>query len=288
MHLDKLLPNRVQATARGIIQDSWVEYESVRRCRISRSGFVSTIACVLQYAPKWINDTRESDFTTFLEYFMPGDDYARHRSAISGQYPASLGSWTRAHNVIGDSSFICNTRFLFDAYYRQGDASLYMMQYDYLADPMLGGAALHASDLPLFMNSDVFKADFVNFTTTNLGITEEQAGNLWTVGQRRYPQYQQYFASFAGTGTPQGDFGTWSAPPNDNDPLTNVMQVTTQFDFSVDYPYVVPSFNTSQIDTQNNKNICLFWRNMSTWVQNTAGAKQPVLVKQDDSVKFDL
>ena len=88
---------------------------------------------------------------------MPEPQLEVVRQAIKAQYPAQGPPYYgdqrgRIADVIRDSSFTCNTRWLYDAYNSIG-AGTYMLQYDFL-DYFLEqhyNDAIHASDLlPLF------------------------------------------------------------------------------------------------------------------------------------------
>lgn len=103
------------------------------------------------------------DFEQFLRYFLPGDRYREQRVATKRQYPVSSdqGSWNRAHAIIQDSSFTCNTRVIFDTHYNtKSTTPTYMMHCRFFGAL---GYALDASDLMrTYWNQDLTFKNFTN------------------------------------------------------------------------------------------------------------------------------
>jgi hypothetical protein len=202
---------------------------------------------------------------------MPGDRYIQQREAIIKQYPESAflqatGPWDRAHAVIQDSSFTCNTRFIFDAYYGTNPRTpAYMMHYGVGESK---GYAVHAADLmPTYWNKDISSKTLFNFIkeTMRPNITKGEADLAYVAFSVLSPTYQSYLASFAAVGHPSASGAKWSpATPNDDgDQLKNVMDVV--------WGKIFPEFHPNFVDPQNSKNICSFWGNMSSWVEATVG-----------------
>lgn len=206
-----------------------------------------------------------ADFDRFLTNFMTGDRYAKQRAAIRLQYPASeyfgsTGPWSRAHDVIQDSSFICNTRFLYDAYHIiDPPTPTYMMAYDYGEDLQM---TTHASDLlPTFFNRDVQLPAFAAFLRKYVDSTlcDFQIDLAWNAVKMLYPSYQGYMASFAVKGRHHlVDNSVWKQATI-ADQLGQVMEVSIE-----------DMFNGTYTDVANTETICNFWRNMSSRVENTA------------------
>jgi len=206
---------------------------------------------------------------------MPGDRYKQQRAAIDSQYPASSfpgddGAWNRAHAVIQDSSFTCNTRFIFDAYYNTKPTTpAYMMHYSFFGAL---GYALHASDLmPTYWNQDLTFDNFTNFMTDtiNPNITKTEAALAYHEFSELSSTYQSYLASFATVRYPTASGWTtpyWypAHPDTTGDQLEKVMDVSYG---------VFSDFDGDFIDTQNSETVCSFWRNMSSWVENAVGIK---------------
>ena len=229
-----------------------------------------------RFVPDWIHSM--TDFTTFLNNFMPKEHNAKQRRAIDSQYassryPGKAGPWNRVHDAIQDSSFICNTRFLFDAYHGTNPATpAYMMQF---AVGQTKGAAVHAADLfPTLWNTDVNKTDLINYLRNTIKVTEPdiELGALFGFEKGFFPYYPAYLASFATSGRPQPDgLTTWS-PAVQGEQLSSVMEVS-----------LWPGWNNNYVDSQKDNSICSFWRNMSYWVENTAKpAGLPKLLAQNE------
>jgi hypothetical protein len=234
-----------------------------------------------------------SKFEEFLGDFMPGDKYIQQRASVNKQYPESsfpgkTGPYDRAHAVIQDSSFTCNTRFIFDAYYTTKPTTpAYMMHYSF------GGAlglALHASDLmPTYWNQDITNNTFFNFVNDTLdpGISRRMSNLAYHEFGSLASTYQSYLASFATVGYPtaSGIFTPYwypAQPNDDGDKLKKVMDVswgaTTDFDGKF-------------VDSQNSKTVCSFWRNMSSWVELAVGIKpadQSMFRAQEADYNFEL
>lgn len=192
---------------------------------------------------------------------MPRNKYPVQFDAVKSRYSSILyTSWTRARDIIQDSCFICNTRALFDAY--SNTSAIYMMQYDFL---YMLGAAVHAADLlPIFLNTDTKKSDFVRFVQNVTGSWNITAGEFYDRVAALSPEYQPYLASFAATGIPSpgSDRGAvWStAERDDHGRLTNVMEVSLG---------ITSDFTAGTTDKYNTESICEFWRNMSAWLEET-------------------
>jgi carboxylesterase type B len=238
------------------------------------SLFVSHVADESKsFVPEHMTTTGE--FEQFLANFMPGDKYVQQRASINKQYPESSfpgkkGPFNRAHAVIQDSSFTCNTRFIFDAYHKtKPSPPTYMMHYGFFETY---GLAVHASDLmPTFWNQDISYDTFFNYIndTINPGISNVEAFLAYHEFGSLAPTYQSYLASFATVGYPTAagnDTPYWypAKPNDDGDQLKNVMDVG--WGSKTD-------FNNAFVDIQNSKKICSFWRNMTSWVELAAGIK---------------
>jgi len=218
-----------------------------------------------QFVPCWISGKQSVD--RYLNGFIPVDKYPEQVAAIKKQY--SWWAWkpqSTIHDIIQDSSFICNTRAIFDAY--KDVSPVYMMQYDFL---QVLGAAQHATDLlPTFFNTDVNQTEFVAFLAN--------ASNSWTIEAQQFfyrlqalaPEFQPYLASFAATGVPEPGATrpqAWSpASLNARGEVTDVLQVGLG---------ILGDFTNTTTDAQNTEKICGFWANMSDWLTQAAPAPGP-------------
>jgi carboxylesterase type B len=241
------------------------------------------------FVPRYV--TTMAKFEEFLGDFMPGDRYIQQRAAINTQYPESsfpgkTGPYDRAHAVTQDSSFTCNTRFIFDAYYgTKPTTPAYMMHYGFGEKFDL---AVHAADLmPTYWNQDISTTTFFNFINDTIypDIAKWKAKLAYHEFSLLSPQYQSYLASFATVGYPTAvgnDTPYWypAIPNDDGDELKNVMDIGWS-----------PGsyFDNHFIDPQNSGKICSFWRNMSSWVEAAVGLKCSTQgISLDQQVSFNL
>jgi hypothetical protein len=241
------------------------------------------------FVPQYV--TTMAKFEEFLGDFMPGDRYVQQRAAINKQYPESsfpgkTGPYNRAHAVIQDSSFTCNTRFIFDAYSAaKPPTPAYMMHYGFGEDY---GYAVHAADLmPTYWNQDITDTTFFNFIndTISPGIAAWKANLAYHEFSLLSPTYQSYLASFATVGYPTAagtDTPYWypAKPEDGGDKLKNVMDVGWG---------LLSYFDNGFVDPQNSEKICSFWRNMSSWVEAAVGINTfDYGVLQDQQVHLNL
>ena len=214
------------------------------------------------FTPAWV--ITETDFNTYLNLFMPEPQLAPVKAAIKVQYPAQGYPYYgdqrgRIADVIRDSSFTCNTRWLYDGY-RQVGAGTYMMQYGFL-DYILGyheNKAVHASDLlPLFWNSDV---NMTFYLETCLQLPDFIVSDVAKKWDKYAGYFQAYFVEHALTGSPNPstDWLTWYNATNDKGYLTYVMETSTG---TVLFPDTY--FNPFSTDYINEAARCWFWENMA-------------------------
>jgi hypothetical protein len=148
------------------------------------------------FIPSWVQTPE--NFTTYLVKFMPEARLAYVRAAIERQYPSSAYSdnqQLRVGALIRDSTFTCNTRFLYDAY-AAAPAKVYMMAY-HLPNQT---SASHASDLlPTFWHKRLAVQPFLE---KYLCLDWFSAGKAAVAMRFRAKYYQQYLASFAVFGDP--------------------------------------------------------------------------------------
>ena len=112
-------------------------------------------------------------FDKFLDSFANGDQYADIKTQIQNQYPAE-GTYSdqiaRAAAVIANSSFLCHTRFLIDAYQPRIPQNTFALDYAFGEN-----ASVHGSDmLPLFHRKD---SQYQTLLSCLTGIPNSGIGN---------------------------------------------------------------------------------------------------------------
>ena len=211
------------------------------------------------FVDKAIKD--EPTFDAFLLKLLPQPHLALVRAAIKSQYPLSAYSKDqrkRAAAVIRDSSFTCNTRYLFDAAQRS-NTTAWMMQYNYLD---YWGAAMHAADiLPTFWTADW---DLVGFLKNQLpaGYFTGLEAN-WVGGciADLAPAFQSYFMSHAVAGDPnryrrEGNPVWGPARDGEDGQMGEVLDVKHVGIFGHEF------YNAS-VDSINTRSACGFWREVA-------------------------
>jgi len=201
------------------------------------------------FTPAWVKS--DQDFSTFLGYLIRESSLEPVREAIIAQYPVSAYNGSqqqRVGAVIQDSTFVCNTRQLYEAY--SPDMDVYMMEY-----ALLDGAAVHASDLiPTFWNPTFNVVDFLRH---HLCIKPAKAKVYSRFVKTLAPRFQSYLADLATSGDPNKHrkIKAWSKATvsSGGDALTNVLRVKG-------FPF---SFNPRYTDPSNTKRICSFWTAVS-------------------------
>ena len=205
--------------------------------------------------------TNEANFSTFLGHSLPGNQYTDQRAQIVAKYGAESNTCVRAESVIGDSSFDCNTRVIFDAYHTYSDVSVYMMQYDVFH--LLKHNALHATDLfPTFYNDDIDKdavAQIIQDATDLSNKTIQWYINSFLPAQAAI--YQTYLTNFAIKGSPKANSSVfvWETAYNISGEVHNVMEAA----LGLDGIHLVPKFTFHTVDSENTDESCSFWGNMS-------------------------
>ena len=207
--------------------------------------------------PIRMNPQDPNAYNDFLEDFASGDIYADTRANIVNEYPASgvySDQIARAAATIANSSFLCNTRFLIDAY--QPTTPTFALDYEF-GMKVLGtvyNASTHASDLlPLWRNSGT------NYTTlleclAKLKPVYAKAVNA-LINQAVAPPMQIYFVNQAVSNKPGTSPFPWSpagfAPcPNGNGTcVAHVMRTET----------LQTWINHNTIDPLTSSAFCNFW-----------------------------
>lgn len=218
-------------------------------------------------------------FENFLDAFMPSDNLAPFRDRIKSQYPQA-DQRERAALVIRDSSFTCNTRQLFDAYYPLGKP-VYMVNYHFLGNL---GKATHASDLlPTFSNKDLNMTNLVaNCVKTKFPKIAQVIGAYM---QNKFaPAYQSYFKSHAIYGDPstagQGLAQKVKWTPATLDGQEYVQNVLQPYYNPLGTPFTLTK------DTITGKSTCDFWTQLAADLMtidpdSVDEDQSPLLIAQD-------
>ncbi|MCJ1387651.1 hypothetical protein MMC18_000494 [Xylographa bjoerkii] len=227
-------------------------------------------------------------FNNFLSAFMPGDTLAPLRANIAARYPVSAyqnDQINRTGAVIQDSTFVCNTRQLFDAYSKIR-TPVYMMNYYFLAHY---GKAVHASDLlPTFYNKDMDVAALLCKWPAWL------VDNIIKPNIAHYARsYISYLTSYAIFGNPNDGASRgahrvkWPAASTSTDGnfVQNVLEPYLPDDTVLD-----PWFRIVNVDTINTRDVCGYWNDVALKIMNSPGVASPAnpLAVQDQEVELEL
>ena len=244
------------------------------------------------FVPCFVN--ADSGFSQFLNGFMPPAKYQTEQDLINQHYTDS-NQRTRAAQVIGDSSFYCNTRWAYDAYANLSGEGLYMMQY---AFGELFGAAKHATDLPPTFWSSTIDEAALEEALENGGVSSSKATTyVQTMLPKLGSEYQRYLAPFAYSGAP-GPYQTgvfslpaWNSATVDSasGDLTEVMQARWGGLFLAD-------FKSPTTDTHNPSGTCSFWKSIAQSVASATSSSTaspgatdpPKLLVQDRMFKAEI
>lgn len=201
------------------------------------------------------NITNQEDVKRYIQYFMPENALIPVRDAIYDQYPPSKYSSPKeqVRALIQDSTFVCNTRSVFDAYH--ATAPTYMMDFR----PFLG-LTVHSTDLlPTFRHRGAHMGRFIEQKLCKNATTAVILVGWMDLHARRY---QKYLASFAVAGDPNtapDGRPVWRpatpAPPS-GDAVTQVLGVN---------PW---KFKNAFTDPLNTYSVCNFWHEVARKVNN--------------------
>lgn len=216
------------------------------------------------FAPSWIND--DAAVQKFLAEFFPG--LPSIVDEITAQYPphAPESPKERVGRIIGDSSFFCNTRQIFDAYsaiktptYNLWyDIGFHVMGYDF--------PAYHGTDvLPSFWTDEV---DFESFLKSLLqklrpawpDFVRKQVATLVANFMKAFaPKFQKRLAAYSIYGNPNTNVNPdvqW--PQATTRPgaelVDNVLHITQKSGYS--------RWNVAS-DPRTSKRVCDFWKEVA-------------------------
>ncbi|KAL8726444.1 MAG: hypothetical protein Q9166_006722 [cf. Caloplaca sp. 2 TL-2023] len=205
------------------------------------------------------NVQTDAQFNEFVDSVLP--PYAKAggvNAAIEARYPPVMGAGPknytterdRLRDFLNEASFVCNVRYLSDAYAGKN----YNLQYSVTP-------GLHATDLlPTFYNLNI-----------NLDLFGRDVPVPIILGFGSFAQaYQSYLTSHARTGDPNRfkktinipPAITWPKPGNSGDAFTGVLNAG-------DLGFDVIT------DRQNARSRCDFWREVAAAVTNLGGYAPP-------------
>ncbi|KAL1792387.1 hypothetical protein ACET3X_008894 [Alternaria dauci] len=202
---------------------------------------------VSMFLAEWV-DSKE-DFTQFLEYAFPGDALTDIRERIQKQYPAKLFDFKqkkRMRNVLRDSTFVCNTRQIYNAFHN--NSAVYTAKFDM-------PPAQHGFDMfALIWHSGVAVSELLkNASEAIPDFFFEMFDSYWPAFA---PRFQTYYAGHAITGNPnfiarRGAL-EWEPTVDDGNEVTNSLKIGLYAGHSNLF------FKTGK-DEQNSMENCAFW-----------------------------
>ena len=197
-------------------------------------------------------------FTNFLKSVFPGDKMQKIRDSIEARYPSAGSPFfgnqqARVRQVVQDSTFVCNSRQVYDAY----KGKTYVLKYDF-------PPATHGSDLlAASYHQGLAVGDLLKSYITNID------KNTMTVLEAIIPpfaqRYQRYFGGHALSGDPNqlqfGSHETWEIADDDDGIINNALKATLlSFDNT-------PFFDVGK-DLESTANICDFWKEVAQEIGN--------------------
>lgn len=197
-------------------------------------------------------------FTDFLETVFPGNKMQKIRDSIEARYPPAGPPFhgdqqSRVRKMVQDSTFVCNSRQLYDAYKGQ----IYVMQYNF--PPAFHGSDLLASsyhqgiDIAALIKSYI---DDVNDVLISL---------LENIIQAFAVRYQRYFASHALSGDPNtlSNRGspTWEIAEDAEGLIDKVLKA------GIIGTYGNPFFSVGE-DRESSAVDCDFWKEVAQEIGN--------------------
>ena len=211
------------------------------------------------FVQPWVNTTKA--FTAFLNSAFPGPELTSLRASIETQYPAKgppfLGDQqSRLRKVLQDSTFVCNSRQLYNAY----KGKTYVLQYN--MPPGFHGADLLAS----CWQGHVDVADLIKAFMTDVPLVIAHL-----LGEIIVPfafHYQRYFASHALFGEPNQlklkNAVQWDLSQDDGKMVDNALKAGLLSGGSN------PFFNIG-VDAESSSDNCDFWNGVADQIDTIFG-----------------
>ncbi|MCJ1327092.1 hypothetical protein MMC10_003758 [Thelotrema lepadinum] len=240
-------------------------------------------------------DPQNADkFNDFLDAFADGSQYADIKTQIQEQYPVQ-GTYpdqiARAAAVIANSSFLCHTRFLIDAYQPEIPQNTFALHYAFGTTEQKN-AAVHGSDLPpLFRRKDSEYQTMLSCLTgiKNSGLANKTKLNTLNGYIKNFvtPGMQTYFVNQAVGNNPGKQRGNlWSpvkdavpCPSGDGTCVGQVMKAVT----------VLPWSKNNTTDPLTSSSYCDFWKGIAKDIMKVAKQLESAMGAEiDDSSQLVL
>lgn len=197
-------------------------------------------------------------FTNFVKSVFPGDKMQKIRDSIEARYPSAgppfLGDQqARVRQVVQDSTFVCNSRQVYDAY----KGKTYVLKYDF--PPATHGSDLLAASYHRGLAvGDLLKSYIKDLPEPIVNVLEAV---ITPFAQR----YQRYFGGHAVSGDPNefnyGRYEKWEIANDDDGTINNALKATLlSFDDT-------PFFNVGK-DLESTAKICDFWKEVAQEIGN--------------------
>lgn len=226
-------------------------------------------------------DNDEKSFEQFLETVFPGSKLHSIRSQIIEAYPATMytDQIARVADVIRDSGFTCNARFVADRYRSSNTTSVHAMNYAVFSKygTLTLNASVHGSDLlPEFANT---ATNYQPFMQCIANLSSWGAwGADYVIRSMVAPNMQDMFTKHAIFGDPNHgcDKGNctyfWNStelePCPDRQDGTCLTNVLTPMTDSI-WPTMAWVWrNNTAVDSQTNSRVCDFWRDVANNITN--------------------
>lgn len=205
------------------------------------------------FVRSWVK--KPQDFTRFLNLAFPGDKIQTIREAIEKQYPSRghpfyNNQQDRLRKVLQDSTFVCNTRQLYEAY----KGKTYVVRYDF--PPATHGSDLLASSWHQGVDvSDLIKSFIEDLPDAFVGV-------LQAIISPFASSYQRYFAAHALNGDPNGlnanrrNAVNWELSSDDEGVIENALKA------ALISPGKNPFFSLT-VDRESSTENCDFWTDIA-------------------------
>lgn len=205
------------------------------------------------FIPKSI--TTPTAFTNFLKSVFPGDKMQKIRDSIEARYPSAgfKNQQDRVRKVMQDSTFVCNSRQVYDAYKGKTYAMTYQFPPGWHGSDLL--PACYHQGLPV---KDLLKSYLVDVDDFLIDILRDVIDYLGKT-------YQRYFGSHAMSGDPNEhaaiDSEKWQIATDDEGTIKNALLTTL---LTVDS---TPFFDVRK-DPEMSSKSCDFWKGVAQEIGN--------------------
>ena len=197
-------------------------------------------------------------FTNFLKSVFPGDKMQKVRDSIETRYPSAGSPFSgdqqaRVRQVLQDSTFVCNSRQVYEAY----KGKTYVLKYDF--PPATHGSDLLAASYHQGLAvGDLLKSYIPDLDKTAVAILE-------TIIPPFAQRYQRYFGGHVHGGDPNqfqyGHYEKWEFADEEDGIINNALKTSLlSFDNT-------PFFDVGK-DLESTAKICDFWKEVAQEIGN--------------------